>query len=154
MATTSLPDAARLVICGSMRAWNDMRRVQQVLDQHGICSLIPDTDEIVPHASSAEMNEVKRAASLRHFEYIQSHHTTAVLVVNVTKDGQDDYIGPNAFAEIAVAVASGRPVYLLNGMPSAYSDELRAWGARELHGELDLLADEFRSAESAYAHAS
>lgn len=152
MANTTSADIARLVICGSMRAWNNMREVQEALGRRGIDSLIPDTDEILPHATAGELHEAKRVASMRHFECIQDAHTAAVLVVNVEKEGQANYIGPNAFAEIAVAVASGRRVYLLNGIPQAYSDELHAWGARELHGELDALADELHA--TAYAHAS
>ncbi|WP_447912996.1 hypothetical protein [Microbacterium phyllosphaerae] len=132
-----------------MRAWDQMRQVRDVLFHQGIESLIPDTDEVSPCSSSEEMNEMKRVASLRHFEYIQDAQTAAVLVVNVDKDGQNDYIGPNSFAEIAVAVAAGRRVYLMYGTPLAYSDELQAWGARELNGRLETLA-----AEMQYAHAS
>ncbi|WP_311258266.1 hypothetical protein [Microbacterium sp. WCS2018Hpa-9] len=154
MANTTSADVARLVICGSMRAWDNMREVQETLDRWGIDSLIPDTDAIAAHASVDELHEAKRAASMKHFECIQDTHTTAVLVVNVDKEGQANYIGPNAFAEIAVAVASGRRVYLLNSIPSAYSDELQAWGARELHGELHTLAHEMRDTTPSYAHAS
>lgn len=151
--TTTRVDTPRVIICGSMRTWDHMREIKESLSHRGIDCLIPDTDEISNGASEAELNALKRTASLKHFRHIQDPHTDAVLVVNVAKDGQNDYIGPNAFAEIAVAVASGRGVYLLYGTPRAYSDELHAWGARELHGELDVLATEIRACSDQHAHA-
>ncbi|WP_372969500.1 hypothetical protein [Microbacterium sp.] len=154
MANSTSADVARLVICGSMRAWESMRAVQKALDERGVDSLIPDVDAVAPLATVHEVHEAKRAASLKHFECIQDTQTAAVLVVNVDKEDQANYIGPNAFAEIAVAFASGRRVYVLNSIPSAYSDELHAWGARELHGELDTLANEMRYEARPYAHAS
>lgn len=146
-------ESPRIIICGSMRAWDHMREVKELLAHRGIDCLIPDTDELSDCATEAELNAVKRDASLKHFRHIQDEQTGAVLVVNVAKDGEDDYIGPNSFAEIAVAFASGRGVYLLYGTPPAYSEELRAWGARELHGELDALEADMRASSSPFAHA-
>lgn len=145
-------DSPRVILCGSMRAWEQMRDVKESLQRRGIECLLPDTDELSECSTEAELDDLKRIASLRHFRHIQDARTEAVLVVNVAKDGHRDYIGPNSFAEVAVAVAAGRHVYLLHGTPREYSDELRAWGARALHGELDELARDIRSPKPQYAH--
>jgi len=141
-------ESPRVIICGSMRAWDHMRQIHDSLTDCGIDALIPDVDEISQSTSTDELARIKRVASLKHFGHIQDAHTAAVLVVNVEKDGQSDYIGPNSFAEIAVAVAAGRQVYLMYGTPPVYSEELRAWGARELHGHLDALAAEMQFARA------
>lgn len=47
-----------------------------------------------------------------------------------------NYIGPNTFAEIGVAFSDDRGVFLLQGMPETYSEELSAWGVKYLNGNL------------------
>jgi hypothetical protein len=79
--------------------------------------------------------------------WIKEEQTRAILVVNVDKDGCSDYIGPNSFAEIAVAFSEGREIYLFRGMPRIYEDELMAWGARCLNGDLSVLIEKFSPAK-------
>lgn len=47
-----------------------------------------------------------------------------------------NYIGANTFAEIAIAFYFGKKVFLLNDIYEPYSDELIAWGAIPLKGEI------------------
>ncbi|UIN30524.1 hypothetical protein [Microbacterium binotii] len=137
-----MSDPNRLVICGSMRAYDTMQEVHRMLVAHGVDAILPEPDALPLRASTDEVDEAKRSASKKHFDSIRAEHTYAVLVVNVDKDGELDYIGPNAFAEIAVAFASDRRIYLWQGSPRRYSEELRAWGATELHGELAQIETE------------
>lgn len=125
-----------------MRAYDAMRDVYRYLTAHGVDAVLPDVDNLPLRASADEANAVKRAASKKHFDYIRDDATYAVLVVNVDKDGELDYIGPNAFAEIAVAFANDRRIYLWQGSPRRYSEELRAWGACELHGKISALEED------------
>lgn len=127
-----------------MRAFDTMVEVRDELAARGISAVLPDEDAPSIRASAAQFDAHKRLASLRHFSCIQEDQTAAILVINVDKDGAHDYIGPNSFAEIAVAFASGRTVYLWQSIPPQYEEELRAWGAQELHGELSRLDAEFR----------
>jgi hypothetical protein len=82
-------------------------------------------------------------------DWILDPATWGILVVNPDRRGSENYIGPNAFAEAAVAFASGRHIFVLNNIPSSYDDELRAWGARCLDGDIRHLADAFRSHDGA-----
>jgi hypothetical protein len=60
-----------------------------------------------------------------------------------TKYDISHYIGPNTFAEVAVAFAQSKKIYLLNGIPSVYEDELIAWRVIPLFGALHQLIDDF-----------
>lgn len=130
--------APRVVLCGSMTALRYMERIREMLTKHGIDAVAPEPDVEEHYDQRAAVN-AKREASKRHFSWIKDERTRAILVVNVDRDGRHDYIGPNAFAEIAIAFSEGRKVFLYQGIPDDYQDELTAWGVTCLHGDLGPL---------------
>ncbi len=79
---------------------------------------------------------------------IRGKDTVAILVVNTHRPEAENYIGPNSFAEISIAFADDRKVFLLNGMPDAYSEELSAWGVRCLNGDVKPLLEELSAPRS------
>jgi hypothetical protein len=70
---------------------------------------------------------------------IRRKDTDGILVANEPKHGDRNYIGANAFAEIAIAFNAQKAIYLLNDIPAAFEDELSAWGAIPLKGDLSIL---------------
>lgn len=84
---------------------------------------------------------MKRDAARRHMKHIRHSRTVAVLVVNVDRPDVRHYIGPNSFAEIGVAFADDRQVFLLQGMPESYAEELTAWGVTCLERDVRPLLD-------------
>jgi hypothetical protein len=82
---------------------------------------------------------------MRHFHRIRDRRTVGILVANVDKYGVHDYIGPNAFAEAAVAFASRRDIFVLQAIPETYRSELEAWGAIALHGDLTPILELLRA---------
>jgi hypothetical protein len=138
----------QVVLCGSMSAYGAIKTVQGRLARAGIAAVAPEADDFDAAASSADVREAKRLSSLHHFATIKNPKSRAILVVNVDKDGLHDYIGPNAFAEIAVAFSEGLSIYLLQDIPKQYQDELTAWGAHCLLGNLESLERSIRSANS------
>lgn len=123
-----------------------MSDIAALLRDAGITVVVPTPDEPAGEAWTIELsNSCKRAASRRHMDEIQSPHTSAILVTNVDRNGTSNYIGPNTFGEIAVAFATHVPVYLLQGIPDAYADELLAWGVHPLHGDLATFLAELGS---------
>lgn len=126
----------RLVICGSMSARAYMIEVRDALNRMGIPSLLPDIVSDTWDLSADELIRRKRRASIRHMRRIMTRSTEGVVVVNVAKYGVRDYIGPNTFGEIAVAFAHHKRVFLWQGIPDQYEEELVAWGAEALLGEL------------------
>lgn len=126
----------RVVVCGSMASYEYMRQVADQLAAAGLEPVVPAADGPLEQWSLEASNARKCAASRRHMDAIRDAATHAVLVVNVDRGGCRDYIGPNSFAEVAVAFAEQRAVFLLQGLPDAYADELLAWGVQPLHGDL------------------
>lgn len=135
--TASGRTRAVVVICGSMKTYPLMAKICAMLRSAGLEAVAP-----VPDEPSARLTlERKRAASKAHMDRIRRRDTKAVLVVNVSRPEGDDYVGPNAFAEIGVAFALGRRVFLLHGMPRAYEEELSAWDVTCLNGEVTPLLE-------------
>ncbi|WP_327210185.1 hypothetical protein [Rhizobium leguminosarum] len=123
----------RVVVCGSMAFEREMAHVASLLCDMGVPAISPDFDD--PAVIAARSSDVegyrayKREVSMRHFNKILDPRTSGVLVANYEKHGKPGYIGPNTFAEISVAFAHGRQIWLLNEVPEHYEDELTAWGA-------------------------
>ncbi len=127
----------RIVICGSMSFYGDMLKIQNLLRENGIPSIVPEAENQYTAALSIDdFADFKRRVSFQHLKRIRSPETVAVIAVNRDKHGIHDYIGPNTFAEIAVAFAQGKKIFLLQGIPNEYVDELQAWGVISLDGSL------------------
>lgn len=62
-----------------------------------------------------------------------------ILIVNANKNGIENYIEPNSFAEIAFAFYHRKNIYVLNSFYEPYLDELEGWSVQELKGNLDNL---------------
>lgn len=129
----------RVVVCGSMGALSLMNELGERLAEEGFDVVVPAPDVLPTHADERQVAAAKREASLSHMNSIKDERTSAVLVANVDRYGSCDYVGPNSFAEIAVAVSQSRAVFLLFGLPEQYRDELTAWQVRCLNGDLNTL---------------
>jgi hypothetical protein len=64
-----------------------------------------------------EVERFKRRVSLAHMRRVRHRSTFGILAVNLDKRGVTDYIDPSTFAEIAMAAAFNKRVYLLGGYP-------------------------------------
>lgn len=133
----------RVVLCGSMSSLGTMRRLASELGACAVVTVVPDEDRSWDDLDDAARIIRKHDASLRHLRHIADRRTAAILVVNVDRYGEHDYIGPNTFAEIAVAFAEGRRIFIYQDLPERYVDELRAWGAVPLSGDLRPVAAAF-----------
>jgi hypothetical protein len=126
-----------------------MHQLADELHRLGIVAVVPTPDDdISPELSRRQIDSRKAAASRRYMQLIQNRSTAAVLVVNPDRYDQLDYIGPNTFGEIAVAFASGRAIYIYQGMPQMYEEELRAWGSIELNGDITSLVHALAAPQS------
>lgn len=134
----------RIVLCGSMTFFADMVRIQEHFDRLRIPTSLPDVeDERVVAMSADEYERFKRRVSLAHLRRVRRRLTIGILVLNLDKRGVPDYIGPSTFAEIAMATAFSKRVYLLGRYPELYADELAAWGVVALDGRLDRLVEDY-----------
>lgn len=136
----------RIVLIGSMGVYPLIKQCAETLGSLGIQTIVPDEeDEAIHQLSLFEFEHFKRRVSFAYLRKIRDPRTYCVLAVNVDRHGILNYVGPNTFAEIAVAFAQSKKIYLLQGMPEAYVDELSAWRAISLRGRLDQLIADFRA---------
>lgn len=117
-----------IVLCGSMKVKDKILEVKDELEKRDFNVLLPkECMEGLP----------KIIASRKHFERIIDKDNDYILIVNATKKGIENYIGPNSFAEIAFAFYFNKKIYLLNDIYEPYEDELVGWGVVPLKGDLD-----------------
>ena len=121
---------SRIVLCGSMKLKEKIFEIEKYLKNKG-CEVV------TPKEFRAEMT--KADASKLHFDEITNEKTDIVLAINETKNGIENYIGPNTFAEIAMAFYFNKKIYLLNDIYELYRDELEGWNVIPLKGNLDNL---------------
>ena len=124
-----------IVLCGSMAFIEEMKCLSATLLKIGLNPIIPreyNSNEV----AKSDINEFKRLVSRDHFDKITTTDTSAVLIINASKGGINNYIGANTFAEIAMAFYFRKTIYILNGIYKPYQDELLAWGAIFLHGNI------------------
>lgn len=124
-----------IVISGSMQFLDEMKRYANLIEQKGFKCILPEEDDW-ENIKPEEINAYKRMVSQKHFYAIADNNIYAIFVVNNLKRGIPNYIGANTFAEIAIAFYFGKKVFLLNDIYEPYSDELIAWGAIPLKGEI------------------
>jgi len=124
-----------IVLCGSMTFIEKMKDLSATLSKLGFVPIIPEEGNW-SEVSGEDIDKYKREVSRDHFNKVADENTHAILVVNESKNGKDNYIGANTFGEIALAFYFGKKIYVLNGLYQPYKDELLAWGAQMLHGNI------------------
>lgn len=85
----------------------------------------------------------ERAAVKKQHDYLRSHYkhileSDAVLIVNETRHGIDNYIGGNVLIEMGQAYVNDKKIFFLYGMPTdvPYLDEILAIEPICLHGDI------------------
>lgn len=120
----------KIVLCGSQKFIPKFFELEKKLKDMGY-------EVVVPKEFIVDMP--KKEASLLHFDEINKDDVDALLIVNETKNGQENYIGANGFAELAFGFYKQRKIYLLNDIYLPYEEELVAWEVIPLKGDLNKL---------------
>ena len=127
-----------------MGVYKEILMIASKLNSFRIPTVVPEEEnELVTHLSTEEFDNFKRQVSFQYLKKVRDPRTFAILAVNIDRHGISDYIGPNTFAEIAVAFAQSKSIYLLQGIPDAYSDELLSWRVIPLRGNLERLVNDY-----------
>ena len=119
-----------IVLCGSMKVVDKIYEVRKILENKGYNVLLP---------RECIEGKPKAIASKAHFNRIIDPKNEIILIVNSTKNGIENYIGPNSFAEIAFAFFYSKKIYLLNDIYKPYEDQLIGWNAIPLKGDINKL---------------
>lgn len=120
-----------VVLCGSMKFKNEIVKISERLKGLGYNVLLPE---------ECMRGEDKLIASRAHFDRIVNPDNGVMLIVNATKNGIPNYIGPNTFAEIAFGFYYNKKVFLLNDIYHPYDDELLGWKVNCLKGNLNNIS--------------
>lgn len=119
-----------IVLCGSMKVKGEIIKLKDKLEKKGYKVLLP---------VECMEGKPKEIASRAHFDRIASPKNDTIIIVNAPKNGIENYIGPNSFAEIAFAFYFRKDVYLLNDIYEPYQDELIGWKVKVLNNDLTKL---------------
>jgi len=129
-----------LIICGSMKFYDSMKRIKKELAELGIYTVIPEDETYLPeNITENEFNDFKRKVSQRYLKKIRHKGTLAILVLNEQKNGIENYIGGNTLVEIAMAFTWGRKIFVYNDFYQPYADELNAWKCVPIKKDLSVI---------------
>lgn len=114
--------------------------IKKALESKGVIVETPSLDEPSDYSTLSEEDRapIKIEMIRRHLGRIKK--SDAILVVNETAKGVENYIGANSFLEMGIAFALEKPILLLNSVPQQPNrDELLGLNPRELGGDLDSI---------------
>jgi len=126
----------KITISGSIQFEPLMEDVAKKLMTHGHEVIWPSVKD--RKGAKVVDDDVKKMLIKDYFAKIGS--SEALLVVNETKNGIENYIGGSAFMEMTYAFSQGLDIFVLNPIPDmGYTDEIRGMQPKVLNGNLDLL---------------
>lgn len=107
--------------------------------------LVAGTSHIQNLLANNENVELKRSMDTFRLHYKAILASDAILIVNDTKHGIDNYIGGNVLIEMGQAYVNDKKIFFLNGMPTdkriTYLDEIIALEPICLNGDLEKLKE-------------
>jgi len=135
----------KIVICASMSASKKIMEVKEELEKTGHKVVIPSGSEQYANGSLPPESWKESVANKIHGDLLRKYYneikeSDAVLVVNIDKNGVENYIGGNTFLEIGFAHILNKKIFLLNDIPNVgYKDEIIAIQPIILNGDLSKI---------------
>lgn len=132
-------------ICGSIAASDEIIAAQKELEERGFEVEIPFGCKKYIENGYVHVAEEERAGDKKEHDLIRRYYELMkeydiVLVVNVEKNGVQNYIGGNTFLEMAFAHVLDKPLYVLNPLPDLpYRSELEAMNHTVLDRDLSKI---------------
>jgi len=138
----------KIVICASISFTNKIKEVAEQLSEKGYDVEIPLTSQRIINGEltleefykeqkngDGALRKIQDGVIKRYYEIIKN--SDAVLVINMDKNGIENYIGGNTLIEMAFAHVLDKKVFLLNPIPEiSYKDEIMAMRPIVLDGNL------------------
>jgi nucleoside 2-deoxyribosyltransferase len=139
-----------ITICGSINCSDKLIEAAEKLESLGHTAHLPyytkkirsgelkleDFNKAKAKNGDAAFREAASEDLIKRYYRLISE-SDAILIVNVEKNGQSNYIGGNAFLEMGFAYVLDKPFYLLNDIPQiGYKDEIIAMKPIILGGQL------------------
>ena len=133
----------KIAICGSMAFSPEMIEIGENLKKKGYDVMLPEFTKKYSTMDSREGMHSEAAENKIKYDLIRQYYneivaSDAVLVLNKTRKGIENYVGGNSFLEMAFAHIHRKKIYLMNPVPEmGYSDEMKAMTPVILNGDLD-----------------
>lgn len=139
----------RIVICASISFTDKIKEVADQLSEQGHSVEIPFTSQRIINGEltfeeflkekqkngDGALRKIQDDLIRRYYGIIKD--SDAVLVINMSKNGIENYIGGNTLIEMAFAYVLDKKVFLLNPIPEiSYKDEIVAMQPIVLDGNL------------------
>lgn len=134
----------KICICCSLSFGDEVREIVRELEEMGHKVLLPNG---VIHRLNEQPDFDPVKAKLEtdpcHKHTDKIREADVVLMCNYTKNGIENYIGANSFAELFVAYYFDKQIYMLNPLPNMpyINDEINAFGAKILNGDLNKIKE-------------
>ena len=123
----------KITIVGNMTFLKKFEEAKNFLEQRGHEVIVPEKD---PMPEPIPPSHKKRAMEKFNENLKKSD---AILVMNYTKDGKENYIGANSLMEIGMAFILQKKIFALNSFPEFCKDELKAIEVQVLNGDLNKI---------------
>ncbi len=123
----------KITIIGNMSFLQKFNEAKEFLQQLGHEVIVPERDPMPEPLPPS----IKRKAMERFNENLKK--SDAILVMNYTKNGKENYIGANTLMEIGMAFILQKKIFILNPSPEFCKDELEAIRVQVLNGDLSKI---------------
>lgn len=134
----------KIFICSSKHFYSAIPPIKEALEKKGYTITLPNS-----YDHPQKENEMKSVGMEDHQKWksemllLQGKKVSendAILVLNMEKNGQQNYIGGATFLEIFKAFELGKKIYLYNPIPeNILKDELLGMNPTIVDGNLDLV---------------
>lgn len=130
----------KLCICCSLSFTNQVLQIAKRLEELGFEVLLPN-GLINRLIEKENFNPVRAKVETDscHLHVDKIRESDAVLMCNFTKNGIEDYIGANSFAELFVAKYFDKPIYAFHSLPdqSYINEELESFNIKVINEKLE-----------------
>lgn len=134
-----------ITLCSSMTFVDKLFEIKKELEKLGHKVLISEFAEKYKGKNIEEQEKLaiyhknEKNAIIEHYDKIKK--SDAILVINITKRGINNYIGGNTLMEIGFAYVLNKKIFLLNTIPEIdyYKSEIQAVKPVVINNELNKI---------------
>jgi len=133
----------KITLCGSLKFYKEMRKIEDYLSKNGHEVLLPvEIEDINYNKKTPEQgisNIINGDLIRKHYKKILQFD--AVLIINFDKNNINNYIGGNTFLEAGFAHVNNKKLFILNEIPRElnYYEELMGMEPNIINGDLSKI---------------
>ena len=137
----------RISIVGSLDFTDEIKKAADILTERGDEVVIPHGSRLIL-SGQMTLKQIKQGgakqkadAGVIKYYYDEINKSDAILAMNYTKKGIQNYIGGNTFLEIGFAFVLDKKIFLWNPIPEIefYKTEIESMKPIIINGDLSLI---------------